>query len=193
MKTLALLVLFGTAATVAAQNPTIDPSLQYLVLATQRTTTMQKELDVAASRGFRVVSGMPHDDEVVLLLDRVPQGSGPYSYQLLATNRTSTMEKELNQAGRDGFRLIPQTTLAKGDEVLLIMERDPRSSQRFEYKLLATNRTSTLQKELNEAGRAGFILKGTFSRDETMAVMERAVTARLASAAQSSDKRIALP
>jgi hypothetical protein len=173
MKTLAFVIFLGVAATVAAQNPAIDPSLQYVVLATQRTSTMQKELDVAANRGFRVIAGLPHEDEVVLLMDRTQQGTGPYSYHLLATNRTSTMEKELNQAGRDGFRLMPQTTVEKGDEVLLIMERDAKSTQRYEYKLLATNRTSTLQKELNEASRDGFILKGTFSRGETMAIMER--------------------
>jgi hypothetical protein len=173
MKTLAFIAIFGAAATVTAQNSSIDPSLQYVVLATQRTSTMQKELDMAAGRGFRVVAGLPHEDEVVLLMDRAQQGTGPYSYQLLATNRTSTMEKELNQAGRDGFRLMPQTTVEKGDEVLLIMERDAKSTQRYEYKLLATNRTSTLQKELNESSREGFILKGTFSRGETMAIMER--------------------
>jgi hypothetical protein len=174
MKTIALLVLFiSVTSAVSAQNPEIAPNLQNLVLATHRTVTMQKELDVAAKQGFRVVAGLPHDDEVVLLLDRLPQGSAPYSYRLLATHRTSTMEKELNQAGRDGFRFMPRTTVEKGDEVLLLMERDSQSTRRYEYKLLATNRTSTLQKEINEASKDGFILRGTFSRDEVMVVMER--------------------
>ena len=31
-------------------------------------------------------------------------GAGAYEYRLLATNKTSTMEKELNQAGGEGFR-----------------------------------------------------------------------------------------
>jgi hypothetical protein len=179
MKTIALAVLLlSTTLAVSGQNPLIDPNLQNLVLATQRTTTMQKELDVAAKQGFRVVAGLPHDDEVVPLLDRLPQGSTPYSYRMLATSRTSTMEKELNQAGRDGFRFMPRTTVEKGDEVILIMERDSQPLQRYEYKLLATNRTSTLQKELNEASKDGFILRGTFSRDEAMAVMERTVVPR---------------
>jgi hypothetical protein len=179
MKTIALLVLLVSVTPAApSQKPAIDPNLQNLVLATQRTTTMQKELDVAAKQGFRVVAGLPHDDEVVLLLDRVPQSSTPYTYRLLATNRTSTMEKELNEAGRDGFRFMPRTTVEKGDEVLLVMERDPQPTQRYEYKLLATNRTSTLQKELNEASKDGFMLRGTFNRDEAMAVMERAVISR---------------
>jgi hypothetical protein len=168
MKTIAFLFLV-----LGGQSSEIRPNQQYLVLATQRTTTMQKEVDVATDQGFRVIAGLPHGDEVVLLLDRLPQGANAYSYRLLATNRTSTMEKELNQAGRDGFRFIPQTTVEKGDEVLVIMEREAKSTQRYEYKLLATNRTSTLQKELNEAHQEGFVLKGTFSRGETMAVLER--------------------
>ena len=50
-----------------------------------------------------------------------------------------------------------------GDEVVCILERDPSAgagSPRFEYKLLATSRTSTLEKELRVAGAAGFSIAG---------------------------------
>jgi hypothetical protein len=179
MKRMVLLgLLLGSSSMIAGQRPSTNRDLHYLLLATQRTSTMQKELDVAARQGYRVVAGLPHSDEVVLLLDRMPPESEPYSYRLLATNRTSTMEKELNEAGREGFRFLPQTTVEKGDEVVVIMERDSKANSRYEYKLLATHRTSTLEKELNEAYREGFILKGTFSRGESMAVLERPAGSR---------------
>ena len=41
------------------------------------------------------------------------QGPDTYKYRLLATTRTSTMEKELNQAAQEGFRLLPRTITAK--------------------------------------------------------------------------------
>ena len=47
----------------------------------------------------------------------------------------------------------------------------------YEYKLLATSRTSTLQKEVTEAKEAGYIVVGMVSRGEHMVVMEREVPA----------------
>lgn len=174
MKTLLVSVLLlAVRASAVAQNPTIDPDHRYLVLATNRTSTMQKELDEAARQGFRVLTGSPKGDEMLLILERQTQPAESYAYRLLATQRTSTMEKELSDAGRDGFRVLPQTAIAKGDEVVVVLERTPGTAKRYEYRLLATQRTSTLEKEINEAGRAGFVLTGTLNRDENLAVMER--------------------
>jgi len=174
--TLVSLPLVLTLATfgVAQDRPT-GADLQYLVLATNRTGTMQRELDDAAKRRFRVVAGLPGSDELVLILERLPQQAEPYSYRLLATQRTSTMERELNEAGRSGFRFVSIATIEKGDEIISITERAPNTQERYEYRLLATQRTSTLQNELNDVARQGFTVKGTFTRDETMAVLERAV------------------
>jgi hypothetical protein len=48
-----------------------------------------------------------------------------------------------------------------GKEVGVIMELDStKPPQRLEYKLLATSKTSTMQKELLEAGEEGFSLAG---------------------------------
>ncbi len=174
MKIGSFIVLFCLLVlNVTAQDLRIDPGSHYLVLATNRTGTMQKELDSAAAQGFRVVTAMHGGDEVILLMERLTAGAAPHQYQLLATNRTSTMEKELNEAGREGFRFVPQTAFERGDEGLVVVERAPNSGKRYEYRFLATHRTSTFQKELNEAAKAGFVLRGSFSRDEKMAVMER--------------------
>src|SRR5687767_7039739 len=84
-----------------------------------------------------------------------------FEYQLLATNRTTTMEKEMNDAAAEGYRfmeVISGETFFGGSEALVVMIRAKEGSQkgRFEYKLLATTKTSTLQKELQTAGDAGF-------------------------------------
>ena len=48
-----------------------------------------------------------------------------------------------------------------GEEVVCILERDKDAdSRRSGYKLLAVTKTSTLQKELQEAGAAGYELMG---------------------------------
>jgi hypothetical protein len=87
----------------------------------------------------------------------------PIEYRLLATNKTSTMQKELSEAGAAGFLYSGQTIYNSafgGREVVVILERSAGAETAYEYKLLATARTSTMQKELNEAGRAGFVFCG---------------------------------
>ena len=172
-------LLLVLAASLSAQRLKITPDQLYLLLATQKTSTMQKELDEAASKGFRVIVGSPTSGtEVVLFLERVTTAEKPYQYLLLATSRTKTMNKELNKAAEENFRLIPSTMIQKkrmmgSPEVLLVMERPPDAKDFYEYKLLATNRTRTLQKEVTEAKEEGFELVGLVSRGEHMVIMEK--------------------
>ena len=84
-----------------------------------------------------------------------------YDYRLLATTKTSTMEKELNEAGDAGYSFASvmggQTGIG-GKEVVVVMSKKlgAESSGSKKYKLLATSRTSTMQKELQQAGDEGF-------------------------------------
>lgn len=166
-----------------------NPLLEYKILATQRTSTMEDELNEAGEEGysFRAVMGgetATLGNEAVVLLSR-PAGdkSGQYRYMLLATNKTSTMEKELNEVGREGYAFVGHTvfeTLFGGREVVVILQRDLSiPAQRIEYKLLATNRTSTLERELNQAGAEGFVAqdlsvaKTSFGGDELVTILMR--------------------
>ena len=144
---------------------------EYRLLATSKTSTMQKEMDEAGEAGFHFAGVMGGDtafggSEVVVVMskDRESQDQGDYQFKLLATSKTSTMQKELQEAGDEGFDYRGQTvfkTKFGGDEVVLILERDRNNpSSHTEYKLLATKKTSTMQKELSEAGDAGFEFVG---------------------------------
>lgn len=152
---------------------------QYKLLATTRTSTMQKEIDETAAQGYRILVGAPTSgSEMALFLSREGTIADPYKYKLVATTRTGTMQKELNEVADAGFRLIPSTMITKkqfmgGDEVVMILEHPPKVIRYYEYKLLATTRTSTLQKEVTEAKNGGFVIVGMVSRGENMVVMER--------------------
>ncbi|MEO5936683.1 MAG: hypothetical protein ABIP81_05675, partial [Terriglobales bacterium] len=68
-------------------------------------------------------------------------------YKLLATNKTSTTEKEMNEASEQGFRfgaVMGGETAFGGSEVVTIMQKPADAPKgRFKYKLLATSKTST--------------------------------------------------
>ncbi len=164
---------------------------QYRVLATSRTSTMEHELNEAAAEGFRFAAVMGGEtafggSEVVVIVSR-DQVSARFSYRLLATSKTSTMQRELQAAAADGFHYQAQTvfeTRFGGDEVVVSLERNEREpSAAFEYQLLATSRTSTLERELETAASMGYELVGmavgetSFGGDELVAITRRAITA----------------
>jgi len=105
-------------------------------------------------------------------------------YKLLATNKTSTMQKELNQAGAQGFTYVGQTIYDSafgGREVVVILESSDQRKMAYEYRLQATSRTSTMEKELNTAGRDGFqfcgitVAETAFGGKEGVSILRRAV------------------
>ena len=145
--------------------------VEYRVLATSKTSTTEKEMNEAADAGFRFGGTMGGEtafggSEVVTVMTREGRAdAGRYTYKLLATTKTSTMQKEMQEAGDNGFEYRGQTvfkTTFGGKETVVILERDRdnKDKQRYEYKLLATSRTSTMQKELLEVGDAGFQFVG---------------------------------
>ena len=165
--------------------PAIQRNLEqpFLLLATKKTKTMQKEIDRASEAGYRLkVGSNTSGSEVMVLMERQPEGSPKYEYHLLATSSGDTMRKELNEAASRGFRVRPSTIINKrrpflGPEILIILEKGPAGTTQYEYEVLATNKTSTLQKELNEVleGDSGFKLIGMASPGEHFAILERPV------------------
>ncbi|MEX2271817.1 MAG: hypothetical protein WD690_10120 [Vicinamibacterales bacterium] len=183
--TLALVVMFNTPA--LAQD--VPKPVEYRLLATSKTSTMQKEMREAGESGFRygdVMGGKTAmgGSEVVVVMHK-DGAPGTYDYRLLATTKTSTMQKELQEAGDAGFEFRGQTVFKSsfgGDEVICILEKDVSAPiVRYEYRLLASKKTSTLQKELMEAGDAGFtfvgltVAKTALAGEEVVAILRRAV------------------
>jgi hypothetical protein len=183
---LAVLALGGVGREAASAQA--SPATEYRVLATTKTSTMENELNQAAAAGFRFQAVMGGEtalggNEVVAIASRSGDSTARYSYRLLATSKTSTLEDELQAAADAGFEYRGQTVFKSGfggQEVACILERsNGEGSARWEYKLVATTRTGTLQKELLEAGAAGFELLGmtigqtAIGGKELVAIMRR--------------------
>jgi hypothetical protein len=186
----ALVAALAVGSPVAALLAQKAEVVEYRVLATNKTSTMQKEMQEAAEAGFRFGDVMGGDtalggSEVVVIMTRTA-AKGNFGYRLLATNKTSTMQKEMQEAGDAGFEYRGQTVFKSafgGKEVVVILERDTgaKNDTRYEYRLLATKKTSTMQKELSEAGEAGFafvgltVAKTLVGGDEVVSILRRKV------------------
>ena len=173
--------------TAAAQNG--QEPIEYKLLATNKTSTMEKEMNAAATEGFRFEGTMGGEtagggNEIVVIVSRRDSSKGErLQYKLLATNKTSTMQKELTDAGAQGFSYVGQSIYDSafgGREVVVILERNDKVKTTYEYKLQATSRTSTMQKELNLVGRDGFqfcgitVAETSFGGREVVSIMRRA-------------------
>ncbi len=154
------------AVMLAAQGVVAQERLSYKVLATSKTSTMQKEMQEAGEAGYRFVAVMGGETaiggkEVVTLMERVENDKTRYEYRLLATSKTSTLQKELQQAADAGWQAVGQTVFESvfgGAETAAILERNSEqpSNLRYEFKLVATSKTSTLAKELQQVAEQGY-------------------------------------
>ena len=185
---LTLLSVFSAQQGLMAQSST---EYEYLLLATNKTSTMQEEMQEAAEAGYAFAGVMGGEtsfggSEVVIVMERLSDSMPRFEYRLLATSKTSTMQNELQEAGDAGFSYRGQTVFNStfgGDEPVVILERDldQTSASPFEYRLLATKKTSTMQEELGEAGAAGFQFVGVtvastrFGGDEVVTILRRPV------------------
>jgi hypothetical protein len=164
--------------------------VEYKLLATNKTSTMEKEMNQIAADGYQFAGTMGGEtagggNEIVVIMSRQSgANAGRLQYRLLATNKTSTMNKEINAAGREGFSYVGQTIYDSafgGREVVVILERSDSVKTTYEYKLQATSRTSTMEKELNVAGRDGFqfcgitVAETSFGGKEVVSILRRVV------------------
>ena len=178
---IALAGLLLSSAPASAQMPKIDPEQRYLLLAASATATMLSEMNYAADKGFRVVAAsMTVNVEMAVVMERAAKPPETYRYRLVATTDTITMQKELSEAARDGYRVAPNGVVMKhqvmvGPEVVIILEKAPGLAKQYEYQFLATTLTSTMQKEISQSAAQGYRLVALMSRGELMAVMEREV------------------
>jgi hypothetical protein len=184
-----LTLLLALTASAAAQDKArtdslkIDDDQTYLVLSTKRIQTMEKELDEAAAKGFRVLYGAPTEQwDMAILLRRVQDSEqAPYGYKVLATSRNKTMQKELNEVAKQGYRLLPRTIIFKQGfftaEMVMLMEREPKSGRSYEYKLVSAGKETKLHKKIDEAVAEGFTPVTMITIGGHVVVMEKETAA----------------
>lgn len=103
------------------------------------------------------------------------------SYLVLSTKRIQTMEKELDKAAANGFRIVYGAPAEGVDMALLLENVRLKGEGNYSYKILATSRPKTMEKELNEMAAQGYRLlprtitfKMGFITGELLMIMEHA-------------------
>lgn len=124
----------------------------YRIVATARTSSLEKDLTEAAAEGFRVIgAGFGY---LTVVMAREPGSTPtPLEYRVIAMIRVATAVKELQAAGAEGFRIA--SISENGPEGVFILHRSPRTADRFEYELIALQE-ATASQTLVKAAAAGY-------------------------------------
>lgn len=119
---------------------------------------------------------------VLIALPATTFAQSATAFKVLATSRTATMEKEMNEAAQLGLRfgaVMGGETAVGGKEVVVVMRRPDAPGGAFQYRLLATSKTSTMKRELQDAADAGYayvgqtVFESLFGGKEVVCILER--------------------
>ena len=112
---------------------------------------------------------------VLVLLSLAPMAEAQVAapdYVFLDTEQTSTLQRELQEAANNEYRLVPGHGSWGRQTVILEKVLDPEP---VEYLLLATAQTATLRDEIAEAATRGYRLACVIGTNgEAIVVMQRA-------------------
>ena len=160
-------------------NATPSTRAEYIVLSSLKSSTMQRELQAAADRGYRLPSFQGAWGATVLL--EKADDADRLEYLVLSTAKIATMEGEMSKAAAEGYRFA--LALNSGArEFAIVMQRAKGSRVRtHEQVVRAANRIGTLKRETMTDIEKGFLpvgftsVSGFVHNPEEVMVLERAV------------------
>ena len=157
-----------------AEGAAVVPVRRARVLSTTKTSTMEKELNETAAKGFRVTAA----SLMKVMLEEDQDQAGRLEYRLLAAVRYGTLKNEIIAAGREGFRIVPRAIMAnqQQQQTIIIMERAAGSTKPYEYELIETDLKTrdTLDQSILPLEERGYVPIGMFLHHKYIILMEKA-------------------
>ena len=152
------------------------------IIASGNTGNLREEIQAAGKEGLCFVDG-DGVKEAFYALAQCTDGA-PIEYDVLATTKTETFEKELNATAAKGLRLIPaglvsiekRDALLKGAynfETVAVVGKAIETTP-LAYRVVGTQRFSTFERELQIVAAEGFRLVAfTIGPKELVAVLAK--------------------
>ena len=162
-----VIVIFEKAAdsgTPGARVPAMEAAKRYHVMtASGSDEQFENMLNRGAAAGYHVVAvSSVAFPEMVAILERNPSADISYSYRVLASAKTNTLELEFANLTAGGWLPHPRgmMDMARTDGVaeLAILSEKIRGSKadEHEYRILSAARMSSIEKDLAAASAQGF-------------------------------------
>ena len=172
---LCVLALFLVLPLHAAQDEFTD---RFLVLGMDKDTTIERELNQAASEGYQYRAVWSCDcagrDSLFVLLEKRTNSIMQIDFRVLGALRTATLRKEFYEAAKEGFHLLPGGLLehatrsgTEGSEVFMLLGRVRGVAlQASDYRLLDPPiRPGLLKSEVSLLRQEGYRVEGLITRN----------------------------
>ena len=138
----------------------------------------QKVLNDLAEKGFRIVRyASTSSKSATITLEKRGDASQEHKDLMMQTQLPGTLQKELNKAAAEGYRLVPHTLGFLKGYFLIAEKGAPAPGVQYEYRLHVTMRVSSAEKNVREDQAQGFVLIDTSQVQNSMhmIVLEREI------------------
>jgi hypothetical protein len=142
----------------SSAGPSSSRRRDYRIVATIKVSTLEKELKEAAAEGFRAIDA----GQMRVVMEREEGAPAPpLEYRVVSSASAGKLEHQLQAAGAEGFQIavVPESK----DEGVLVLQRTPGTSERFDYRLASLEK-GTANELLLQAEAAGYRMVAFLSR-----------------------------
>jgi Domain of unknown function (DUF4410) len=177
---LVLLRRLGDLINVVGQNAVTansDPADRQIVEMKGDLKIVESKLNELAGQGFRItdlrVTGNKSAD---VTMEKTAAPPETYHYMVVHAILAGNVQKNMNNAAAEGYRLVRHTVAMLGG-ITLIMEKPPAAdAAKHEYRVSSSMRDSNAEKHLVEDQQKGFVLvEGEKRQGMNVVVTEKAI------------------
>ena len=141
-----------------AATGTSDPADRQIIEMKGDLKIVENKLNELAAQGFRIadlrVTGTKSADVTMGKTATPPE---TYRYMVVHALLVGNVQKNMNNAAAQGYRLVRHTVAMLGG-LTLIMEKPPADAARYEYRVSTSMRGSNAEKHLVADQQKGFVL-----------------------------------
>jgi Domain of unknown function (DUF4410) len=161
----------------AANAPSAKAARQVIGLSSKDFEGSEKKLNEEAAKGFRVAGfAVTGKDSAELTLEKTAATAQPSEYRIIHARLAGSLQKNLNSAAAEGFRLTPHTLGEFGATIAVIAEKvAPGGASVCQYRVHVTTRVSSLQHNIEKDQAEGYKLADTweYPRFGHFAILEK--------------------
>jgi hypothetical protein len=155
-----------------------DAVRETVELSESQFDVAQSKMNDLAAKGYRLADFKTTSYETAILVMAKVAETPKYQYLLYKAMLPTSVQKELTRRSSEGYRYRPHTMIMLKNHVFAIAERNSGApAVRYEYRVHATMRESSAEKNIRDDQAEGFVLIDCRKTMEThhMLLLERKV------------------
>ncbi|HUZ45403.1 MAG TPA: DUF4410 domain-containing protein [Terriglobia bacterium] len=167
----------AVAAPPALNVPAGNAERQVIAFSSKDFEGSEKKLNDEAAKGFRLVGfALTGKDSASLTLEKTEAAAQPSEYRIVHARLAGSLQKKLNTAAAEGFRLTPHTLGQFGATLAVITQKvGSGGTSACQYRVHVTMRVSSLQHDIEKDQAEGYKLADTweYSTSGHLAILEK--------------------